>query len=149
MKNLLFFLFLTFGFFANSQSEEIEMTLSLDEKCGFDSILLQSNITGQIVKYGVKSKQPVNIFAPVDIVIIMAEGENTRGLAFNIPVEKSLHISAVSEEGCNNLKVETIGQKRMEEYEAFLEMSEEKKQAQLLPLIQKNAKSINSEDSIR
>mgnify|MGYP006283615959 CR=1 FL=1 len=149
MKYLLYLLLLVSCLSVYGQTNNIMLTISLDERCGFDSVLIQSYVSGQVVKLGLEPEQTVSLFAPVDMVLVAAEGDVARATAFNIPVEKTLHITADSAQGCTNLLVESEGQKRKEEFDQYQALSREEKQQQLLPLIRKNRTSITVMDYLQ
>lgn len=121
------------------------MILVDPEDCVIDSMLIQSIVTAEATWIPAKPRHSVELFHPVDIVLVMAQGPS--GIATLPPTPLSTQnptIQIAAE--CNSITVDSPANERVTEFKDCAGRPSAEKEEALLQLLEKNLDAITVMD---
>ena len=122
-----------------AQVVTVPFSLDISPQCDFDSITIQSVVTGKIQVMDPDSIRNIEIFNPLDIVFVMAQGSSGVAILPARPIEKGkVKLIIGKENGCRDIKLQSAADKRIRALENFKNLSIEEKKASIISRVEEN-----------
>ncbi len=148
MKTISILSFLLLPLFICAQSIRTDLEIDIPDDCAIDSILIQSMVRAEAKWIPAESRQLAELFHPVDIVLIMAQGAS--GMATLPPTPLSTQSPTIRiDEGCNSITLVSPADDRVAEFQDYVGRNPTVKEELLLPLLEKNLDAITVMDYLR